>query len=80
MEDGWLYRGLNCFGGPGVLVLLAEVNQGSIDLRGQVFCDELDGEARPGGEKPRIYCFDTCCNHWAEANPVVPYSKVFLAD
>ena len=31
MEDGWLDRGLNFLGGPGVLVLLAEVNQGSID-------------------------------------------------
>ena len=31
MEGGWLDRGLNFFGGPGVLVLLAEVTQGSID-------------------------------------------------
>ena len=31
MEDGWLKRDFNYFGGPGVLVLLAEVNQGSVD-------------------------------------------------
>ena len=31
-----------------------------------MFCDELAGEARPGGEKTCIYRFDPCCNHWAE--------------
>ena len=40
------------FGGPGVLVFLAEETKGSIDLGEQVFCDELSGEAKPGGEKP----------------------------
>ena len=30
MEDRWLDRGLIVFGGPCVLVLLAEVTQGSI--------------------------------------------------
>ena len=49
MEDGWLDRGLNCFGGPGVLVLLVEVKQGSIAEGGRVFFYELAVEARPGG-------------------------------
>ena len=31
MKDGWLKRGVHFFGGPGVLVLLAEVTQGSVD-------------------------------------------------
>ena len=48
MEDGWMERDFNCFGGPGVLVLLAEANQCSIELWGQVFCDELAGGASPG--------------------------------
>ena len=40
-----------------------------------MFCDELYGEARPGGEKPCIYRFDPCCNYWAEANLVIPDSS-----
>ena len=31
MEDGWLKRDVNFFGGPGILVLLVEVTQGSVD-------------------------------------------------
>ena len=31
MEYGWLKRDFNYFGGPGVLVFLAEVTQGSVD-------------------------------------------------
>ena len=31
MEDGWLDRDLNLFGGTGIFVLLIEVIQGSID-------------------------------------------------
>ena len=30
VEDGWLDRDLNLFGGPGVLVLLAKMDQGGI--------------------------------------------------
>ena len=79
MEDGWMERDFNFYVGPVVLVLLAEVTQGSIDRWGQVFCDELAGEARTGGEKPCIYRFDPCCNHRAEANPVVPNTEVLFS-
>ena len=44
-----------------------------------MFCDELSGEAWPGGEKSCINCFDPCCNYWAEADLVVPDSEVLLA-
>ena len=48
-------------------------------LMGEFFFDKLAGEARPGGEKPCIYCFDPCCNYWAKNNPVVPDIEVLLA-
>ena len=44
-----------------------------------MFCDDFSGEAISGGEKTCIYCFDPCCNHWAETNLVVPNSKVLFA-
>ena len=44
-----------------------------------MFCDELASEAQPGGEKSGIYCFDLCCNYWAEENTMVPDSEVLLA-
>ena len=57
-DGGWVAgEGPQFFGWPGVLVLLAEVAQGSIDWGGQVFCDELAGEARPGREKFAFIAF-----------------------
>ena len=30
-------------------------------------------------KNPAFFCFDPCCNHRAETNPVVPDSEVLLA-
>ena len=44
-----------------------------------MFCDELSGESRPGGEETCTYRFDPCCNHWSETDPVVQNSEILFA-
>ena len=41
VEDGWVDMNLNLFGGPGVLVFLAEVAQGGITEGGKCFVTSL---------------------------------------